>query len=168
MKKNNITFSGKKFLYPQIGYYMVCCDNVEITWKKDSFETVEAFSFGKIAFVTDVYRQPSGNKVIKVLCEEKTLEIPYTLKKYFYFVKPNNSLANKNFCITGRLKYHRSFYETFINFFGASYKENISDNVDYLISNASEKTQKINKAKCRNIKIINENAFWQLLESQKM
>jgi len=168
MKKNNLIFSGKKFLHPQIGYCMICSDDVEITWKKNSCNDAVVFSFGEVAFVADIYKQPSGNKIIKVLYEEKVLEIPYILKKYFYFVKPNSSLANKNFCITGRLKHDRKFYETLINLFGASYKENISDNVDYLITNACEKTQKINKAKSRNIKIINENAFWELFESQKI
>ena len=172
MKKNNKTFYGKKFLIPAVGTYLLAKEFIEISWQtnvKNGFPAIEEnFRTGEIALVADIKTYQNGVKSIRVLHNEKVIDIPYNLKKYFYFIKPNDSLKDKNFCITGRLENEREFYQKLIELFGGTYKTNITENIDYLITNGSEKTNKFTKSKELGIKIINEYKFWELLENQRM
>lgn len=168
MKKNNSSFNGKKFSVPVIGSYAIAKENIDISWQGNvnTFIPEESFNPGTIALITEIRTISSGIKTIQLLYNEKVLTLPFNLKRFFYFIKPNEILNGKNFCITGRLEYDRKFYENLICLFGATYKQNMSDKIDYLLTNGSEKTNKIIKAKQAGIKIINENSFWEILERQ--
>lgn len=167
MKKNNSSFTGKKFSIPVIGSYAIARENIDISWQSNGLIPEESFEPGTIALTTDIKTVNSGIKTIQLLYKEKVLTLPFGLKRFFYFIRPNEMLNGKNFCITGRLEYDRKFYENLICLFGATYKQNMSDKIDYLLTNGSEKTNKIVKAKQAGIKIINENSFWELLERQQ-
>lgn len=166
MKKNNSLNFANKFINPEIGFCALASDYVDFSWQGNNLipQQDESFEPGMIAMVTDIRVENSGIKVIQMLYNEKTIIIPFKLKKLFYFIKPTDLLNGKTFCITGGLEYDRKFYESLICLFGGTYKINISENIDYLITNANKKTNKLIKAKQSGVKIINENKFWELLE----
>ncbi len=165
MKKNNFLSMHNKFSIPKIGSCAISKENFEMSWKWNSNTSSmqENFSPGDIALITDIKNLSAGRKIIQILYKQNIYFLPYNLKNSFYFIKPNEALNNKNFCITGKLRYERKFYENLICLFGGTYKKNISDQVNFLLTNGSKKTNKIILAKKYEIKILNENNFWELL-----
>lgn len=74
--------------------------------------------------------------------------------------KDNKKMLHISFCITGSLeKASRKDYQDIIINNGGVYNSSVSKNTDYLITNSTDESSKLIKAKKLNIPIISENDF---------
>lgn len=163
----------RKYKEPKIGYYALMTDNCEIFYQpstqnrsniwNDEFIRLTA---GNCYLIVDIGQDEKNRSLIRLLVNSNVINVPLHMRSMMLFLKPTNHFEEKNFCITGKLYYDRKVYEKIIEINGGSYKNSMNHKIDFLITNSTHQTSKIEKAKNTGSNIISEHKFWDILNKK--
>ncbi len=104
------------------------------------------------------------NNELKILFDEEIFVINEAEKEDWIYARISNLLEHKTFAITGAATFPRTVYESLIELNGGSNATSITKKTTHLINSSFEENTKINAAKNRDIKLINEIEFFKMLE----
>lgn len=170
------------FLFPKIGSFAIANTTVDIyedtqANSPGAVEKVRHLEAGEPALVVEVpdphtinpllpahHRKNATGSCMKILHDELAYYVPKNYLSYFVFTDVSEKIKGKNFCITGELNYVRETYASLIKLNGGDYKTAITKQVDYLITNNTQRnTTKLQKARQAGITVINEAEFFRLI-----
>lgn len=98
---------------------------------------------------------------IEILVDEQL--IPIIDPNQWFFLNITTCLQNQSFTITGSGTFPRLVYKYIIELNGGKYTDNISKSTTHLINFNHEESTKLNVARKRNVKIISEIDFFNML-----
>jgi NAD-dependent DNA ligase len=164
---------GRKHKEPKVGYYALFSESCQIFYQPNNQHRISIWSDENLSLkagdkflVVDLGHDEKNRSVMKLLIRSNVVNVPMHLKNLMLFMKPTNKLEGKSFCITGKLYYERKFYESLIEINGGSYKNSMNSNINFLLTNGSHQTTKIEKAKNAGSLILSEQKFWELIDSK--
>jgi NAD-dependent DNA ligase len=163
----------RKFKEPKVGYYALMTYNCEVFFQPSLQNRTNIWSedflslpVGGCYLVVDIGQDEKNRSIMKLLINSNVVNVPMHMKNSMLFIKPTSFFEEKNFCITGKLSYDRKIYEKIIELNGGYYKNFMNNNIDFLLTNGSHQTSKIEKAKSIGSAIISENKFWELISKK--